>query len=157
MMKVAIITANTAIYKGMEENKTGEIVKGIMEDAEQEVVFMRALPMDRKVLSTIMQRMADANLADLILTTGGCGCGPEECMPESTYDIIEKTVPGIPEALRAYMMTLTKRSMLNRCTAGIRNGVLIVNLPGKPQAVEASLKYIQQEIIHAVKVIKGEV
>lgn len=155
-MRVAIITANTDIYKEKEENTSGEVIQKIVEEAGMEVVFMRALPTDRKVLSTVMQRMADNHVTDLILTTGGAGCGPQDCTPEATMDIVERPIPGIPEAMRAHTMQLTKRSMLNRSTAGIRQDVLIVNLPGKAQAVKEALRYLLPELAHAVEVIKGE-
>lgn len=71
-------------------------------------------------------------------------------------DIIEKPILGIPEAMRAHTMKMTKRSMLNRSVAGIRKDVLIVNLPGKAQAVRETLKYLLPELIHAVEVIQGE-
>lgn len=69
-MKVAIITANTDIYKGVKENESGEAAKLVVEEAGLEVVFLRALPLDREVLSTVMKRMVDEKAADLILTTG---------------------------------------------------------------------------------------
>lgn len=155
-MRVAILTANTAVYREQEENKAGEAIKKIIEKAGEQVVFMKALPNDKTVLSTVMQRMADGELADLILTTGGAGCAPDDCTPEATMEIVDRPVLGIPEAMRAYMMSLTKRSMLNRCAAGIRGDVLIVNLPGKEGAVKAALDYMLPEILHAVEVIKGE-
>ena len=140
-----------------EEDKGGKAIKKMVEKAGEQVVFMKAVPNDRKVLSTIMQRMADGNVADLILTTGGAGCGPEDCTPEATMDVADRPVLGIPEAMRAYMMSLTKRSMLNRCAAGIKGETLIVNLPGKEGAVKAALVYLLPEIQLAVEVIKGEV
>ena len=63
-MKVAIITANTDIYKGTKANESGEAVKLVAEEAGLEVVFMRALPLDREVLSAIMKRLADGKAAD---------------------------------------------------------------------------------------------
>lgn len=155
-MRVAILTANTAIYREQEEDKGGQAIKKILEKAGEQVIFTKAVPNDRKVLSTIMQRMADGHLADLILTNGGAGCAPDDCTPEATMDIVERPVLGIPEAMRAYMLPLTKRSMLNRCAAGIRGDVLIVNLPGKEGAIKAALEYLLPEIQHAVEVIKGE-
>ena len=155
-MKVAIITANTDIYKGVKENESGEAAKLVVEEAGLEVVFLRALPLDREVLSTVMKRMVDEKAADLILTTGGAGCNPGDCTPEATMDIVERPVPGIPEAMRAHTMKLTRRSMLNRSTAGISGDVLIVNLPGKAQAVKESLRFLLPEIVHAVNIIKGE-
>ncbi len=154
-MRVAIITASTDVYKGIEENVSGDAIKEIMEEAGCEITFMRALPLDREVLSTVMQRMADSHLTDLLLTTGGAGLGPQDCTPEATMDVVERPVLGIPEAMRAHTMSMTKRSMLNRSAAGIRKDVLIVNLPGKPQAVKESLRYLLPELMHAVEVIQG--
>ena len=155
-MKVAIITASTAVYKEREENQSGEVIRQMAEDAGMEVVFMKALPNDRKVLSTVFQRMADNHLADLILTTGGAGCAPEDCTPEATLDVVDRPIAGIPEGMRAHMLSMTKRTMLNRSVAGIRGDVLIVNLPGKAGAVKECLGYILPEVMHAVGVIKGE-
>ena len=155
-MKVAIITANTDIYKGVKENESGEAVKLVAEEAGLEVVFMRALPLDREVLATVMKRLVDEKATDLILTTGGAGCKPEDCTPEATMDIVDRPVPGIPEAMRAHTMKLTRRSMLNRSAAGISKDVLIVNLPGKAQAVKESLRFLLPEIVHAVNIIKEE-
>lgn len=156
-MRVAIITASTAVYKEREENKSGEVIRKMVEEVEMDVVFMKALPNDRKVLSTVFQRMADNHLADLILTTGGAGCAPNDCTPEATMDVADRPVLGIPEGMRAHMLAVTKRTMLNRCAAGIRGDVLIVNLPGKAGAVKECLGYILPEVVHAVDVIHGNV
>ena len=155
-MKVSIITASTAVYRENEENTSGEVIRQMAEEAGLDVVFMKALPNDRKVLSTVFQRLIDNQLTDLVLTTGGAGCGPEDCTPEATMDVVERPGYGIAEGMRAHMLQLTKRAMLNRCTAGIRGDVLIVNLPGKAGAVKECLGYILPEIMHAVEVIKGE-
>ena len=154
-MKVAIITANTDIYKGTKANESGEAVKLVAEEAGLEVVFMRALPLDREVLSAIMKRLADGKAADLILTTGGAGCNPDDCTPEATMDIVERPVPGIPEAIRAYSMTITKRAMLSRGASAIRGQSLIVNLPGSPKAVEESLTYILDSLEHGMDILLG--
>ena len=148
-MKVAIITASTAVYKGEKEDASGKVIRKMVEEAGLDVVFMKALPTDKTVLSTVFQRMADGNLADLILTTGGAGCGPEDCTPE------DRPLLGIPEGMRAHMLTLTKRAMLNRAAAGIRGNVVIVNLPGKAGAVKECLGYILPEVMHAVEVAQG--
>lgn len=80
------------------------------------------------MLAEEMARIADAKMAELIVTTGGTGFSPRDCMPEATKDIVEREVPGIPEAMRAYSMTITPRAMLSRAAAGIRKSTLIVNL-----------------------------
>ena len=155
-MKVAIITASTAVYKGEQEDASGKVIRKMVEEAGRDVVFMKALPTDKTVLSTVFQRMADGNLADLILTTGGTGFSPRDITPEATEDIIDRRVPGIPEAMRAYSMTITKRAMLSRSTAGIRKKTLIINLPGSPKAVKESLEYIIDALGHGIEIMTGE-
>ena len=71
-------------------------------------------------------------------------------------DVIERVVPGIPEAMRAYSMQITKRAMLSRGVAGIRKETLIVNLPGSPKAVKESLEYILPELEHGLEILSGE-
>ena len=112
-MKVSIITASTAVYKEREEDTSGQVIRQMAEEAGLQVVFMKALPNDKTVLSTVFQRLADNHLTDLILTTGGAGCGPEDCTPEATMEVVDRPIPGIPEGMRAHMLKLTKRAMLN--------------------------------------------
>ena len=127
-MKVAIITASTAVYKGEQEDASGKVIRKMVEEAGLDVVF---------------------------LTTGGAGCGPEDCTPEATMEVVDRPLLGIPEGMRAHMLTLTKRAMLNRAAAGIRGNVVIVNLPGKAGAVKECLGYILPEVMHAVEVAQG--
>ena len=76
-------------------------------------------------------------------------------MPEATKDIIEREVPGIPEAMRAYSMTITPRAMLSRAAAGIRKGTLIVNLPGSPKAVRESMEIVLESVQHGLGILRG--
>ena len=108
------------------------------------------------MLSERMAEIADNGEAELILTTGGTGFSPRDIMPEATEDIIDRRVPGIPEAMRAYSMTITKRAMLSRATAGIRKKTLIINLPGSPKAVKESLEYIIDALGHGIEIMTGE-
>ena len=108
------------------------------------------------MLSERMAEIADSGEAELILTTGGTGFSPRDIMPEATEDIIDRRVPGIPEAMRAYSMTITKRAMLSRATAGIRKKTLIINLPGSPKAVKESLEYIIDALGHGIEIMTGE-
>ena len=124
--------------------------------AGYEVVSMDILPDERAMLSRRMAEIADENLAELILTTGGTGFSPRDVMPEATEDVMERKVPGIPEAIRAYSMTITKRAMLSRATAGIRKKTLIINLPGSPKAVRESLEYIIDALDHGIEIMTGE-
>lgn len=155
-MRAAIITSSDSGYAGKREDLSGPVIKEILEANGYEVVHTILLPDDRKMLADEMARIADAHLAELLLTTGGTGFSPRDCMPEATADIAERMVPGIPEAMRAYSMTITPRAMLSRAASAIRKQTLIVNLPGSPKAVRESLEYIIPALGHGLEILTGQ-
>nr|WP_297885551.1 MogA/MoaB family molybdenum cofactor biosynthesis protein [uncultured Blautia sp.] len=156
MKRAAIITSSDSGYRGEREDLSGPAVREILEREGYQVVSMEILPDDREILGNRMKEIADKELAELVLTTGGTGFSQRDVTPEATEDIIERRVPGIPEAMRAYSMTITKRAMLSRAAAGIRKKTLIINLPGSPKAVRESLDYIVGALDHGIEILTGE-
>lgn len=156
MFRVAIITSSDSGYKGEREDKSGPVIKKIVEENGYKVVKSVLLPDEKDMLSAEMKRICDNNDADLILTTGGTGFSPRDCMPEATMEIGERMVPGIPEAMRAYSLQFTKRAMLSRATATIRKSTLIINLHGSPKAVTECLEYIISELNHGLEILTGQ-
>ena len=154
--RVASIVSSDSGYRGEREDLSGPEIRRIAEENDYEIISQVILPDERKILEKEMMRIADENLADLILTTGGTGFSPRDCMPEATLNVSERRVPGIPEAMRAYSMQFTKRAMLSRSEAGIRKQTLIVNLPGSPKAVRECLEYIISELGHGLDILTGE-
>ena len=157
MKRAAIITASDSGYRGEREDLSGPAIKEILEREGYEVISMDILPDDQVMLAGKLQEIADSEKAELILTTGGTGFSERDVTPEATEEVIERKVPGIPEAIRAYSVTITKRAMLSRATAGIRGKTLIVNLPGSPKAVRESLEYIIDTLAHGLEILSGEV
>ena len=150
-MRVAVITSSDSGYAGKREDVSGPVI-----EYGYEVVHRELLPDDLEMLRDAMIRIADEEMADLILTTGGTGFSPRDVMPEATTAASERLVPGIPEAMRAYSMQFTKRAMLSRAASGIRKSTLIVNLPGSPKAVRECLEYILPELNHGLEILLGK-
>lgn len=156
MKRAAIITLSDSGYRGEREDKSGPVIREILEKEGYEITFTELLPDDRAMIAGKLQEIADSGSTDLILTTGGTGFSQRDVTPEATEEVIERRVPGIPEAMRAYSMTITKRAMLSRATAGIRGTTLIINLPGSPKAVRESLEYIIEALGHGLEILSGE-
>lgn len=154
--RVAIIVSSDSGFRGEREDLSGPEIRRIMEANGYTIVSATILPDEREQLAQAMADIADQGLADLILTSGGTGFSPRDCMPEATNDVIQRAVPGIPEAMRAYSMQVTKRAMLTRAAAGIRNRTLIINLPGSPKAVRECLEYIVEPLEHGLEILTGE-
>ncbi len=155
--RVAVIVASDRGYSGERKDLSGPEIRRIAEKNGYTVVSSVLLPDDREKLEAEMCRIADDNLADLILTSGGTGLSPRDCMPEATQAVAERMVPGIPEAMRACSLQITRRAMLSRSAAGIRKQTLIVNLPGSPKAVRECLEPIISELGHGLDILTGRV
>ncbi|SEW39476.1 MOSC domain-containing protein [[Clostridium] fimetarium] len=154
-LRVAVITSSDSGFAGEREDVSGPRICKIVNEYGYNVVHTTILPDDINMLYDEMKYICDNNTADLILTTGGTGFSQRDCMPEATQKVAQRMVPGIPEAMRAYSMQITKRSMLSRATCGIRKSTLILNLPGSPKAVEECLTYVMPELEHGLKILIG--
>ena len=156
-MKVAIVSADTMIYRKQKDDTCSPIVRRVLDQVSFKTELVQPVPNDREVIRKILAKIADAQMADLILTIGGIGCREEDCVPEATKAVVDKEIPGIGESMRLFMTRTRKRAMLTRGTAGIRGKSLIVNLPGSPKAVTEALEYILPRLPHGLDVLRGNV
>ncbi|MGN0349591.1 MAG: molybdenum cofactor biosynthesis protein B [Roseburia sp.] len=154
-MRVAVLTLSDSGYEGKREDKSGMVIRELVEAAGYTVVGQKILPDGIELLSAELKQLCDDDLADLILTTGGTGFSPRDLSPEATLSVVERQAPGIAEAMRWHSLQMTDRAMLSRAVAGIRKGTLIVNLPGSPKAVRECLEYILPSLGHGLEILKG--
>jgi molybdenum cofactor synthesis domain-containing protein len=155
-IRVAVLTASDKGSRGERVDESGPAVQRMVAGIGGRVVAYHVLPDEREVLAKTMGELCDGGQCDLLFTTGGTGLGPRDVTPEATLDVIERAVPGIPEAMRAASLRQTPRAMLSRAVAGIRGRTLIVNLPGSPKAVEECLAVMLPALPHAVGVLTGQ-
>lgn len=153
--RVAVLTASDKGSRGERVDESGPAIKRIIASIGGRVVAYNVLPDIRQVLAETMAELCDREQVDLLFTTGGTGLGPRDVTPEATLDVIERAVPGIPEAVRAASLRQTPRAMLSRAVAGIRKRTLIINLPGSPKAVEECLEVILPALPHALGILTG--
>ncbi|MDR5694947.1 MAG: MogA/MoaB family molybdenum cofactor biosynthesis protein [Armatimonadota bacterium] len=154
---MAILTASERVSRGEGRDESGEVIADLV-TAEGAVVCERVVvPDDRGIIRNHLMRLADGGTVDVILTTGGSGIAPRDVTPEATLDVVERLIPGIPEAARVKTLEKTSMAMLSRSVAGVRGQALIINLPGSPKGVREWLEVILPVLPHAVSLVRGEV
>ena len=87
MYRVAIITSSDAGYRKEREDASGPVIREIVEQNGYQAVSYVVLPDEQQMLEEEMKKIADEDLADLIVTTGGTGFSPRDCMPEATMAV----------------------------------------------------------------------
>ena len=153
--RAAIICASDRCFQGLRKDVSSPIIAEILTGQGYEITAAVMLPDEYETLRKAMVRIADDGSADLIVTTGGTGLAPRDVTPEATAAVIDRAVPGIPEAMRAESMKITPHGMLSRGIAGIRKRTLIINLPGSPKAVKENLSCILPALDHALLMLTG--
>jgi molybdenum cofactor synthesis domain-containing protein len=155
MFTLGIIVASDKGSKGERLDKSGALIKEIMEKNNYSVEKYAILPDQQDLLMEELIHMSDVLKLDLVLTTGGTGFSQRDVTPEATLSVIERQTPGISEAIRYNSFQVTPRAMLSRAVSGIRKNTLIINLPGSPKAVKESLEYILPSLDHGLEILKG--
>lgn len=155
MFKVGIIISSDKGYEGTREDKSGELIKQMVEGKSYTVERKIIVPDEEDKLIEEMIYMTDELNVDLILTTGGTGFSSRDVTPEATIAVCDRMASGISEAIRSYSLSITPRAMLSRAVSGIRKETLIINLPGSPKAVEESLDYIIDSVTHGLEILTG--
>jgi molybdenum cofactor synthesis domain-containing protein len=119
------------------------------------IVSRILLPDDVTLIASQLIAWCDADVADLVLTTGGTGLAPRDLTPEATRAVLEREAPGIAERIRVLSLTSFPRAALSRGLAGVRARTLIINLPGSTSGVRDGLSAIDPIIEHAVRITRG--
>lgn len=108
-------------------------------------ITRRIVPDGRASVAGALRDLADGDGsgsgsgADLILVTGGTGPAPRDQTPEAMADVIDKSLPGFGERMRAASLAEVPTAILSRQEAGVRGATLIIALPGKPAAIATCL------------------
>ena len=156
MIKAGILTASDKGSKGLRTDESGKVIEVLIGSIGGVVTDYVMVPDERDVIAYHLKRMSDEAGVNLILTTGGTGFSPRDITPEATLDVVERLVPGIPEAMRLKSLEVTPKAMLSRAVAGIRGKTLIVNLPGSPKGVRECLEVILPVLPHAIEILTGQ-
>ena len=154
-MRVALLTVSDSVAQGLRKDLSGPAVKERCTALGWQVTSAHVVPDESSAIQARLIELADAEIVDLILTTGGTGIGPRDVTPEATAAVCQRILPGFGEQMREAGRRLNPRASLSRATAGVRARTLIVNLPGSPKGAVESLDAVAELLPHAVEVLHG--
>ena len=141
-----IITSDTRTDK---TDKTGNVITGILQNAGHKCVLRKIV---RNNLALIRSEVKKAlKTADLVITSGGTGCGKKDVTIDAVNGLISRKLEGFGEIFRLLSFgEIGSSAIMSRAALGItRDNKLICALPGSPNAVALALnKLLLPELAH---------
>ncbi len=153
-MRAAVVVASNRAAAGVYEDTTGPLIVEALRTDGWEVDEPVVVPDGEAVGEAITTAISAG--ARAVLTTGGTGLTPTDLTPEVTRALLDREVPGIAEAVRAYGVDKgIAAAALSRGVAGTVGDALVVNLPGSRGGVKDGLAVVVPLLRHAVEQIAG--
>ena len=153
---IGIVTVSDRASRGEYEDRGGPAIQQYLgevltSDWHPET---RVISDDQSLIESTLVELADLGCS-LIVTTGGTGPAARDVTPEATEAVCQKTMPGFGELMRKVSLEKVATAILSRQTAGIRDGSLIVNLPGQPKAIGECLDAVFPAIPYCIDLRDG--
>src|SRR4030065_2828458 len=155
-MLAGILVISDKGWRGERLDDSGRVAQEVISQIGIEIAKYEVVPDEAEVISGKLIEWSDEVGLDLIVTSGGTGLSPRDVTPEATLAVIDKTIPGLTEAMRMVTMKNKPEAILSRAVAGSRGKCLIVNLPGSPKAVKECHEVILPALPHALEILGGK-
>jgi molybdenum cofactor synthesis domain-containing protein len=146
-----VITVSDGVADGSREDASGAALEARLTEAGFEVVE-RTVTADGTDAVAAALSVACEGFAGLVVTTGGTGFGPRDLTPEGTLAVIERSAPGLAEAMRL----VSPLGRLSRAAAGTRGQALVLNTPGSSTGCIETLEAVLDVLPHALELLAGE-
>lgn len=154
-MKIVAVTISDRASRGEYEDKSGPALEAWLTRAisSEFEMIRRVIPDGMQSVRDTLIELCDKDGVDLILTTGGTGPSPRDLTPEAMEQVITKELRGFGELMRKVSLEEVPTAILSRQTAGIRGETLIINVPGKPSAIDTCLNAVFPAVPYCLDLI----
>jgi molybdenum cofactor biosynthesis protein MoaC len=151
-ISATVIVCSDSISAGEKHDKAGKVIMKKLEAYQVAVEDYQIIPDEKETIQNLVREKC-AKKVSLVILTGGTGLSPRDVTPEAIQPMLERPIPGIEEAIRAYGQDRTPYSMLSRSVSGLIGNTLVLALPGSTKGAEESMDAVFPAIMHIFRVM----
>lgn len=152
--KAAVLICSDSVAAGRKEDRAGSLIEQMLQVHNAEIVDFKVMPDNPEAIQAQLKEWASMHIP-FVFTVGGTGLGPNDTVVDAVKSVIERTAPGIVDAMELHGLQRTPLAMMSRLTAGILQGTLIVTLPGSSDGLRQSLEGILPGVFYAKKILRA--
>ena len=155
--RIGIVTVSDRASRGEYEDRGGPAIVAWLTEvlACDWQPVARVIADEQPLIEATLRELCDHEGCCLVVTTGGTGPALRDVTPEATEAVCSKMLPGFGELMRQVSLQSVPTAILSRQTAGIRGRSLVINLPGKPAAIEECLRAVWSAVPYCVELLGG--
>ncbi|WP_457796748.1 molybdopterin adenylyltransferase [Methylocystis sp. S23] len=152
---IGVVTASDRASAGVYKDESGPAIEAYLAAVLTTPfrIERRIIPDGFESVRDTLIELADTIGCDLVVTTGGTGPSPRDLTPEATLAACPRELPGFGELMRQVSLSQTPTAILSRQVAAHRGKCLVVNLPGKPAAIELCLNAVMPAVPYCLDLI----
>ncbi|MFZ9187462.1 MAG: bifunctional molybdenum cofactor biosynthesis protein MoaC/MoaB [Algoriphagus sp.] len=152
--RAAILVCSDTLAAGQGQDRSGEVIREKLVQLGINVADKRIVADEVRAIQAAAKDFV-AQGVDLLLVTGGTGLSPRDVTPEALEPLLDRRIPGVEEAIRAYGQQRLATAMLSRSLAGQMGKTLVLALPGSPAGAAEGMDAVFPALLHAFSVLEG--
>lgn len=151
-VSAAVIVLSDTVAAGRKPDTAGKAVVSTLEQAGFNPIHYQVLPDESDQLKDLVEKLV-AEYA-CVITVGGTGIGKRDITVDTLKPLIERELPGLMEAARAFGQQRTPYAAMSRGVAGFIDRSLLITLPGSRGGATESMAAILPALVHIFDVCR---
>ena len=151
-----VIVCSDSISKGIEIDRSGKAISAKLQDFDIDTKVYKIIPDEKQDIENTLLELIANDSVDLILYSGGTGVGPRDVTSDTVTALLDTELKGVSEQIRRYGQERMPYAMLSRAVAGIRDGKVVLTLPGSVNGAKDGIDACFPHILLVIDMIQGK-